>query len=284
MFQRQFDRRGCADVRRHSLAMRVRNVRGHCQFVFPHDGLVRTRSGDGLIAGHIQLDRVHPFAYQRSASACDFLRPVDYHRDRFAIDMHAPLVAQVAGVGQLGGGGQQPWSRRIAGIDRVACHHVEARLRRPAAQTRSESGLQHHAGMAQRLQHVLFGRNFSGIGDIRLVQERQVRMTVDQSGNDGMTRHIDACRGNHPRWRLPPYLGDAVALHQNVGGGRGLTSPVPNTTALQQHAFHGASLRQPKSRTSKPRLYDASSERDTGYPSAPASSRFRACASARSVS
>ena len=47
---------------------------------------------------------------------------------------------------------------------------------------------------AKRQQRVLFRRDIPGVGDVRFVRERQVRMTIDQAWDDGVPRDVDPQR------------------------------------------------------------------------------------------
>ena len=67
MRERRFDRYRGAHVCGDALAVRVRRTSGRTDFVVTHDGMVRTRARDGLIAGDVELQGVDAFAQQQPA-------------------------------------------------------------------------------------------------------------------------------------------------------------------------------------------------------------------------
>jgi len=243
VLQGQLDRWGRANMRGHPFAVSVSNARGGPDFGVLHDCHMRSRAGNRLVSRDVQLDGVHAFAHQHSARAGDFVHAVHHHCNRFAVDVHAPLVAQVAGAGQFGTGGQQPRTGDVPGIDVVANGHVEARLRGPAAEAGGEAGLKYDLGVVQGLQRVFLGRHVAGIGNAGLVHEGQVRVAFDQARNHRVSRNVELRIRMHVARCFRPDFGDAVTPHQDVRSKPRPSAAVPDSASLQQHAFHECSRR-----------------------------------------
>jgi hypothetical protein len=105
-FERQLDRCRRADVSRDPFAVRMCRTCGRAHLVVAHDGLVRTRAWDRLISRDVQLERIHSLPQQGPAGTRHLIDAVDNHGDRFAVDVHAPFVAQISCIRELGTGCQ----------------------------------------------------------------------------------------------------------------------------------------------------------------------------------
>ena len=94
-------------------------------------------------------------------------------------------------------------------------------------------GVEHDARMEQREQGVLFRRNIPGIGHVRLVCERQMRMTVDQTRNDGVPGDIDSARP--ARIACEPGFNrcDPVSPQEHISGESRAAGAVPDLAAVQ---------------------------------------------------
>jgi len=220
-----------ADMCGHPFAVRVRGFHGDCEFVLAHDGHVRPGVGNGLVARHVELDRVNTFADQHPHGPQHLVGAADHHGDRFAVQVQAAFVAEIAGVGQLRTGGEEPRSRGVPRIDEIAHGDVEPGFRGSPAHAGSEPCFEHDARMVQREQRVIFRRDIAGVGDARLVRKGQVRVAFDQPGNDGVPGHIDPVEGLafHRAGRIDAL--DAIATHQYVGRKRGTATAIPDRTA-----------------------------------------------------
>ncbi len=186
MLESGLDRGGRAHMCRNTLAVRVCSLRRYGDLLVAHDGLLRTGARYRLISRDVQLERVHPFAYQASARAHHLVRTVHHQRDGLAVDVHAAFIAEIAGVGQLGAGSQQSRPRCVPRVDLVPEHHVEAWLGGAPAHARRKPRFEHDLGVTPALEHVLLGGHVTRFGDIGLVQKRQVRVSVDHAGDDRM--------------------------------------------------------------------------------------------------
>ena len=236
--ERELDRGRSAHMGSDALAVRVRGQRSRADFHLVHDILVGTRVRNGLVSGDVQLDRVDAFADQHPACFGHLVAAVYDHGDRFAMDVHEALVAEVAGIGEFGTGREHAGSGNIARIDGVAHYHIDARFRRAAADTGGKAGFQHEARMLRRAQRVFFGRHVAGVGDAGLVQEGQVGVPVDQAGNQCVARDVKASDGIRDARARGLDAADPVAGDQYIGRKRGLAAAIPYPATTQQNRVH----------------------------------------------
>jgi len=218
---------------RDPFAVCVRGSRSYAYFLFAHNGLLRTGPRDRLVSGDVQLERVHPLAQQASARARHLVHTVHDQRNGLAVDVHAALVAEIAGVGQLGAGGQQSRPRCVPRVDLVPDHDVEAWLGRAAAHARREARFEYDPGVAPGLERVLLGGDIARFGDVGFVQKRQVRVTVHQARDDRVPRHVDAPSGAESAPGLRHQLSNPVTSNQHIGRECRLSGSVPDGSALE---------------------------------------------------
>ena len=240
VLERQLDRRGCAHVGGDALAVRMRSPHRRGQLVGAHDRDVRAGVGNGLVAGDVELDRVHAFADQHPHGAQHLVRAVHHHGDRLAVEVHdgarrrgcrywsapdwPPAVAAPGAVPAL-------MASRTAMSSRGFADPPLRQDVKPASRS--------DAGVSERQQRVLFRRDVAGVGDVRFVRERQVHMAVDQARDEGVPGNVDPSvpvRGSGRRRRA--HLGDAIAADQHVRRERGPAAAVPDLSPLQQYGIH----------------------------------------------
>ena len=101
------------------------------------------------------------------------------------------LVAEAAGHGDLLAGRQVARAGDLAGIDRVADHHVEPRLRAGGADARGPAGFEIAPGDLGAPQHVLLERHGLDAGERGRVVPREVRVGLAHAGHQRRAGAVD---------------------------------------------------------------------------------------------
>jgi hypothetical protein len=157
-------------------------------------------------------------------------------------------VAEAARHGDLLAGGQVARADDRAVVDRVADHHVEARLGGGSAHAARPAHVQILPRDLGAPQDVLLGRHPLDRVEARLVVPGEVRVRLDHARHQERARAVDHLRAEHRVRRLavagPRDAADPVALHEHVAGERRLAAAVEDAHVGEEDVGHGGLLRQ----------------------------------------
>lgn len=206
-------------------------------FLVAHDS-ARQRSGAGMIvAGDVQLDAVDTFRHAQPSEFRYLHGPVGDDGEAVAELVRLAFVAQTAGDGNLRPTGAQSRSRQVAGVDRVADHHVDPQFGRRSAVAAGKPVIQQQPSVTGGDQSVLLRRGVAEVGGAGAADEGDVRVAFHQSRHQGHALGVNYVRPS--RFKLADRGGDCsdpVVLDQNVSGVGGAAGAVPDAGVLEQCA------------------------------------------------
>jgi hypothetical protein len=159
----------------------------------------------------------------------------------YGLSMHVPQahIAQPGCRGKLGARGERTRSGNLAGIDRVADDHVQARLGRCRTVAGREALIQQLLGVPGRAQRVLLRRHEAQALQVRGVEEGEVGVGLDQPGHQrraGAVQHLRSVGHDGGASRSDRL--DAVAFDQDLTvEGRG-TGAIQHGHILEEDLIH----------------------------------------------
>jgi hypothetical protein len=247
---------GAARVRGEAAPVLPRDFGDRGDLVVAHQGAARRDvRRRGVARGH-DLDHVDAVAAGLARRLAELDRPVARPRvHRLAgIELRLAQVADAAGDGELHARRQQPRPRDVAGVDLVAHDDVQPRLGRRGAEAGGEALVEIELGVAHRHHQVLFECQMAERARVRLVDEAQMRVRLDQPrhqrGAGAVDRRGVRCRDGARH----ADRGDAIALDQHVAGERCRTAAVEHRGVAEQHCHGVAPWFAPMMRQSRARM------------------------------
>ena len=226
---------------RDPLVARARDLADRRYLRVVHHRLVRLGAGDELVAGGVDLEGVDALAAHLAGDTAEVVRPVADDLEALAVLHVAEAnVAEAAGDGHLGGRREHPRPRDLARLDRVPDHDVEPGLGGGRAAKAREPLVEQELRVAHGEEGVLLGGKGSHPFEAGGVGERRMGVGLDETRHQGRAAAVDDVRALVVHLR--PHVLDAVALHPNLAGDRGIARAVENLYVGEDRVGHGCLL------------------------------------------
>ncbi len=197
------DRPGGARMRRDAFAPGLGLLHAHRDLFFGELARLARHAGDRL-ARQVDLQRVDAVLGEHAHAAPHLVRAADDGAERELRLRQVRLrgVAQAAGHGDLLARCQVARADDGAVVDRVADHHVQARLGRGRADARGPAHVEINLGNLGAPQDVLFRRHALNGIEAGLVVPREMRVRLDHARHQERAGAVDHLRAGDRRRAL----------------------------------------------------------------------------------